>query len=162
MQHLWALLELTLDHFLGIVTNTKISCASLFDAIEKALVHPKSVAYNYAHPLHLLDTVLSNIMSENRENLWSNINEDFCCSFVLYHFDNEGWSIAQIPLCIIACIVFCTLSRIMPHHLAKTIGSINGFLSVPISAMLIWMWVMQSQDYHYPWHQPHHKPVSMR
>ena len=45
--------------------NKKVSCASLLDAIGKALVHPKSVAYTCAHLLPFLDIVLAEIVSEN-------------------------------------------------------------------------------------------------
>ena len=45
--------------------NDKVSCASLLDAIGRALAHPKSVAYTYAHLLPLLDNVLANIVSKN-------------------------------------------------------------------------------------------------
>ena len=46
-------------------SNDKVSCASLLDAIGKALAHQKSVAYTCAHLLPLLNTVLANIVSEN-------------------------------------------------------------------------------------------------
>ena len=67
-------MELTFDHFLGIVTyttggtpsltnsNNKVSFASLLDAIQKALAHPKAMAYTCAYLLQLLDTVLANIV----------------------------------------------------------------------------------------------------
>ena len=63
------LIKLCLDDLLVIVarinSNDKVSCASLLDAIGKALAHLMSVAYTCAHLFSLLDTVLANIMSEN-------------------------------------------------------------------------------------------------
>ena len=56
--------------------NDKVLCALLLDAIGKTLAHPKSVAYICAHLWPLLDTVLANIMSENKD-VPGNDNEDF-------------------------------------------------------------------------------------
>ena len=84
-------------------------------------------------------------------------------SLVLNGLDNKGRSIILIPLCIVAWIVFWAFSGVVPHLLAKTISSTDGFLTVPISTMLIWIWIqVQSQDCHYSKHQWHHKQVSMR
>ena len=45
-----------------------------------------------------------------------------------------------IPLWIVACVVFWVISGVMPHLLAKTIGTSDGFLTVPISTTLPWIW----------------------
>ena len=46
-------------------SNDNISCASLLDAIGKALANQNSVAYTYAHLLPFVDTILAIIVSKN-------------------------------------------------------------------------------------------------
>ena len=116
-------------------SNSKISCASLLDAIGKALAHPHSVPYNCEHLLHFLGTVLAKIVFENTG--YARKQQQRFLSFVLSCFNNKRWSIVINSLWVVACIDFWAFSGVMTHCSAKTIGSIDSCQTKPISATLI-------------------------
>ena len=78
-----------------------------------------------------------------KQDVTSSDNEDF----ILNCLNNVWWSIVLITLWVVAYIVFWALSGIMLHCFAKIIGFSDGFLTMPISAMLIWMgWHLSDLD----------------
>ena len=119
-------------------SKDKVSCASLLNAIRKALTHLKSVAYTFAHffPFWTLYWQTSCLKTKD---VPGDDNKDFCHPFWIISKTKE-WSIVLIPLWGVACIVFLDFLGVIHHQLANSIGSIASFLTMPISAMLIWIW----------------------